>query len=676
MRSVMAELGSGEPRVWRGEVRVARADAEIAWVAGTAAAFCNDRGELDGYVFQIQDVSESRRAQLQLERRVAEQAAVAELGARALTGTDVYQLMGEACVVVQAHLGCEYVGITELLPGGDEMLLRAGAGGGMPKHHVGSLRLPVADSQTAYALRQGAPVVVEELQEETRFDSTLAAASGIRSGVCAPIDRVGALWAQTTTGRAFDGQDIGFVHSVANVVAQAIQRQRVEDRARHSALHDPLTGLPNRGLFRDRLEHALAKSGRRASSSAVLLLDLDNFKVINDTAGHSIGDKLLIAVAERLRGALRDADTLARLGGDEFAVLCEEVAGVEEAVALAERLTAALKPQCRLSGAEYTASASIGIALADGSHASTETIMRDADAAMYRAKERGRGRYELFDERLREQALRRVRLERALRSAIADDHLWLAYQPLVTLANGSIDSAEALLRFTHPELGSVSPAEFIPIAEQSGLIHPLGAWVLQQACRQAAHWNADPELRPIDVAINVSAHQLAQPDFPKSVGVALERAGLPAHHLTLELTETALICNSDAPLTALHALKELGVRVVLDDFGTGYSSLSYLERFPLDGLKLDRSFVAGLERNDRARAIFAATIDMATALALPVVAEGVETESHAAIVTELGCAVAQGYHYARPMPAPELHRALADQSVAGGAKKRLTPFNP
>jgi diguanylate cyclase (GGDEF)-like protein/PAS domain S-box-containing protein len=660
--AAMAEFSSGERSIWRGEVRVVRADGATVWVAGTASVLRDDAGDAEGYVFQVEDISERRRAQAELERRVAEQAAVAGLGARALAGAELSELMHAAVDVVHAHLGCDYVGITELLPGGEQMLLRAGIG--MPEQHVGTLRLPVAGSQTGYALHQGAPVVVEDLREESRFDSKHATAGGVRSGVCAPVEGVGALWAQTTTERAFSSHDTGFVQSVANVVAQAVQRRRVEDDARHRALHDALTGLPNRVLFRDRLEHALAQSARRRSTTAVLFLDVDNFKVINDTAGHSLGDELLIAVAQRLRAVLRSADTLARLGGDEFGMLCEEVADAADAVAVAERLMDALASPFALSGGEHTVSASIGIALADGLETEAEAMLRDADAAMYRAKERGRARYELFDEALRERALRRVRVEHALRGAIENDQLWLAYQPLVSLADGRIESAEALLRLTDPELGSVSPMEFIPIAEQSGLILSLGAWVLDQACQQAAGWPTGTDGRPIAVSINVSAHQLVQPEFPDAVRLALDRTGLPASRLILELTETALISTTDSPVGTLDALRALGVRVVLDDFGTGYSSLSYLERFPLDGLKLDRGFVAGLERNDRARAIFAAAVDMAAALELPVVAEGVETERHATIVGQLGCTFAQGYHYAAPMPAHEFQQLLETQSRA------------
>jgi predicted signal transduction protein with EAL and GGDEF domain len=444
-------------------------------------------------------------------------------------------------------------------------------------------------------------------------------------------------------------------------VGRVLERIRAQEQIAHQAMHDGLTGLPNRLLFRDRVELALARAARHGSFAAVLFLDLDRFKVVNDTLGHRVGDQLLKDVSDRLTATLRASDTvtrfrgdeftLARFGGDEFVVLCEDLASEDLTVRVAERVQQALLRPFLLAGEEYVVTASIGIAVASAADCDVEGLVRDAEAAMYRAKEGGPGHWELFDEVLRDRALERLGTERALRGALESGELQLHYQPIVALDGGSIQAVEALVRWQHPERGLVMPDEFIPIAEESALILQVGAWTLREACEQACRWRERfGDRAPLPVSVNLSARQLAQAELPKIIGQVLKETGLRAGDLAIEITETALIENSSVPAASLRELKSLGVKIMLDDFGTGYSSLSHLGRFPIDVLKIDRSFVMHLGAGGDDTAIVHAIAAMARALGLEVVAEGVESAEQAAEARALGCGWAQGYFFARPGP--------------------------
>jgi len=466
-----------------------------------------------------------------------------------------------------------------------------------------------------------------------------------------------------------DGRTLGAVVAMRDVT----ERRRAEERLAHQAVHDSLTGLPNRALLLDRLGHALAASRRDGSTVATLLLDLDHFKLVNDSLGHPVGDELLVAVAARLGQALRAADTIGRpgpeivahLGGDEFVVLCERLTREHDAIRIAERMVDALRTPFELGGQQVFASASIGIALssADGT---PESQLHDAAAALDRAKERGRARYELFDEAIAARVVDRLQRENELRRAIDQDELRLYYQPIVSVPDRRIVAAEALVRWVHPERGTLAPAEFIELAEESGLILPLGTWVLEEACRQIARWQQRfGDKLPLRVSINVSAHQLAQPEIIDQIERAISEAGADPGRLALEITETVLMEHGEAPVTTLEPLKRLGSPLVLDDFGTGYSSLSYLRRLPIDILKLDQSFVAELGPTGEGRGIVAAILQMAHVLDTTVVAEGVETEEQLQLLAEMGCDLAQGYLFARPMPAHEMTDLLAAAAVGG-----------
>jgi diguanylate cyclase (GGDEF)-like protein/PAS domain S-box-containing protein len=660
-----AALTGADPDTPALEYRMRHRDGRVVWIRDDAVLTHDGGGELRWHGV-LSDVTERKQVEAELERRAAQQAAVALLGEHALEGATTVDLMQEAVAGAADLLGVEISAVWELLPAESALVLRAGIG--WPESAFGSLRYPAGEgSQAGYTLLSGAPVMVEDWDSETRFDQPKFGGRRTGAGLSVKIEgrsreAFGVLVIQSMAPRSFAPGDIDFLQALANVLADAIERQAIEDAIRERAVHDPLTGLPNRVLFVDRLEHALARLGRQDSLAAILFLDLDHFKLVNDSLGHHVGDELLTAAAPRLRQALRSSDTVARFGGDEFGILLEDIASEHDAIETAERIAAIFARPFVLSGSEHFVTTSIGIALARGGEQADELI-RDADAAMYRAKDRGRARYEVFDEGMRGRAIERLRVENDLRRAVERGELRLEYQPVVSLRNFSIVGVEALLRWRHPQRGEVPPSEFIPIAEENGLIEPIGRWVLEHACRQAAQWyKARPDAAPLTMSVNLSAVQVRRslPDIVRSV---LRSTGLDPACLSLEITETVMVRDADGLGEVLEALKALGVRLVLDDFGTGYSSLSYLTRLPLDVLKVDRSFVDGLGSESRDTAITETIIAMSRALSLEVVAEGVETSEHVRELSRLGCGLAQGFHFSRAVPAEEISRALEQGPV-------------
>ncbi|MEY2457245.1 MAG: hypothetical protein QOK06_2339, partial [Acidimicrobiaceae bacterium] len=418
--------------------------------------------------------------------------------------------------------------------------------------------------------------------------------------------------------------------------------------------------------------HALARAERDGRAVAVLFIDLDSFKVVNDSLGHAAGDELLGHVAERLAAAVPATDTVGRFGGDEFVVLCEDIEGEADAVQMAERLAAAMQRPFALAvaGAEVVVRCSIGIALTVGREVNADALVRDADAAMYRAKDEGRNQYALFEPQLHSRMLSRLKLEHALHHGLARDELRVAYQPIVRLADGRIVGVEALVRWERPGHGLVGAVDFVPVAEETGLIVAMGAWVLRAACEQIVAWDAVVD--PLNLSVNLSARQLADPSLVATVERTLAETGLAPSRLCLEVTESALASDADTADVALAALKELGVRLAIDDFGTGYATLDYVRRFSMaDELKIDRSFVAGLtDIHVPDAAIVSASIVLANALGFDTVAEGVESPEQLAVLRRLGCQYAQGYWFSRPVPADELtpllpHSPARPQSAEG-----------
>jgi diguanylate cyclase (GGDEF)-like protein/PAS domain S-box-containing protein len=456
---------------------------------------------------------------------------------------------------------------------------------------------------------------------------------------------------------------------VSAAVRDISDRKQAQAQLAHQALHDGLTGLPNRVLLGDRLGQALVRSSRTGDKVAVLFIDVDRFKLVNDSRGHATGDTLLVTVAERLRQAVRARDTVARFGGDEFAVICEDPAAGWAAGTIAERIFEALQEPFLVEGQEIFLSVSIGVAMGGGSD-SPEGLLSDADAAMYRAKDQGRARHEFFDETMRTEAAARLDTESALHRAIEREELRVFYQPIVDLHSGMVTGVEALVRWMHPQRGLVSPLSFIPLAEETGLIVPIGQWVLEEAAGQMARWRDARGGAPLDLSVNLAARQLRQPRLADSVQAVLTRAGLDPSCLYLELTESSFMEDSEFHGSALFALKSLGVQLAIDDFGTGYSSLTYLKRFPLNVVKIDQSFVRGLGEDACDTAIVESVIDLAHALGLKVVAEGVETRRQVAELLVLGCDLAQGFFFARPEPPEALDELLHPGAVHWPALRR------
>jgi diguanylate cyclase (GGDEF)-like protein len=431
-------------------------------------------------------------------------------------------------------------------------------------------------------------------------------------------------------------------------------------------MHDSLTGLPNRALVLNRLSHLLARTGRSGATSAVLFVDLDRFKLVNDSNGHGAGDELLVQVAERLVGLTRPGDTLGRFGGDEFVVICEGLSGVGDAEAVAHRLLDTFQLPFQVRGQEVFATASIGIAIAQVGDEAGD-LLRDADAAMYRAKERGRAGCAVFDDGMRAGVRKRLDIGNKLRHAIDGGGLFLEFQPEIDLGSGRPLGVESLLRW-RGDGTTMRPDEFIPVAEETGLIVPIGEWVLRESCRQLVAWQAvDGFPSDAHVSVNVSARQISQPDFADTVIEALQATGLDPRLLTLEVTESVLMRDKDAAAATLTLLRAMGVCFSIDDFGTGYSSLGYLERLPIDELKIDRSFVARLDGKGRTAPIIESIVDLAHAVGLGVVAEGVERAEQAQLLRDIGCDAAQGYLFARPLPADNALQFLS-QSVSASRR--------
>ncbi|MDN5836518.1 MAG: EAL domain-containing protein, partial [Nitrosospira sp.] len=493
-----------------------------------------------------------------------------------------------------------------------------------------------------------------------------AQAKGLSSGKQVELELFqGKFWFELSVSRKHvdSGLDPRFIVLARDVT----ERKASEQRILNLAHYDSLTGLPNRALLADRMRVAIKRAARQSGRLAVLFVDLDRFKPINDSLGHEIGDQLLKAVAERMLGSVRGVDTVSRVGGDEFVVLLSEIETTEDAARVAEKLIRELSQPYGIEGHELLVSASVGICIYPDNGTQPNVLLRNADASMYSAKEAGRGRYQFYSDDMTERAIERLGLERDLRGAVQRGEIFPVYQPQIELATRRVIGAEVLMRWRHPAYGLISPARFIPIAEDSGLILAIGEWILVEACRQTQLWR-DRGVLDVCVSVNVSAVQFRQNDFIRVVARALSESGLTPNRLELELTESVVMQGVEPALQKLRELDTLGVKVAIDDFGTGYSSLSYLRQFTVDRLKIDQSFVRDLPGNVDAEAIAAAIVAMGLSLGLRIIAEGVETEAQAEFLQSVLCKEGQGYLYARPMAAAEFETWVAAWERHAGNK--------
>ena len=525
----------------------------------------------------------------------------------------------------------------------------------------------IAGQETLPNLDHGGPAELKTLGEMlARFVETLKANVRERT---AELERQ----KETLTFKVWE-RTAELEHQKERLEREAAVRHQIEERLRHDALHDTLTDLPNRTLLLDRLGQCVERVKRQSDYLfAVLFLDIDNFKVINDSLGHIVGDELLVQAAQRFVTCLRsldtvvriDKDTTSRLGGDEFVILLDGLRKPSDAVVVAERLQKQLSVPFKLRGQEVVISASIGIALDQGEHKMAEHLLRDADTAMYRAKVAGKARHEVFDEAMHTQAMARMQLENELRAAIEQGQFQLVYQPIVDLPTQEISGFEALIRWKHPDRGTVPPAEFIPVAEETRLIVPIGRWVLREACMQLQAWNAQlPPERALSISVNVSKREVAEPGFVQEVRRLLRTTGIDGPQLKLEITESVIMDNPEHIIEVLRQLKQLGIELHMDDFGTGLSSLSCLHKFPLDVLKIDRAFITTMGPNREYAAFVHTIVTLAHSLDMKVTAEGIETPEQLAQLLALDCDYGQGYLFSKPLSASEAEAIIDRKYLA------------
>ena len=563
-------------------------------------------------------------------------------------------------------------GVTLISPGSEPRYVAASNEAAL---RFEKLQTDLGEGPCLAAYLSGKAVSVPDLRDEERFPrfSPRALEAGLTAVFTFPLHhdaaQLGALDLYRDTPGALSPESMSTAQTLADVAAAYIlnaqaraELQESSVRSSEAALHDSLTGLPNRALMLERLEHAFSRGLRSSHTCAVFFVDLNHFKAVNDTYGHQVGDELLVAVAARLRGALRPSDTLARMSGDEFVILCEDLDDPARADAIAVRVDAALAPPFLLSGADVHVTASIGIAFTGRGADAPVDLIRDADLAMYQSKRKNAGHHQVFDLRELHLAEDQAGLEHSLPGAAGRGELHLVYQPIVHAADGRVIGVEALLRWSHPLRGEVSPNVVIPLAEQSGEIVEIGRWVLEQAWAQRQRWSPHP-VDDLAMSVNVSGHQLMSPGFAAMVARVLVSGSIDPRLLTLEVTETAFVRDGERALVVLKQLKEMGVQIALDDFGTGYSSLSYLMEYPVDTVKVDQTFIAKLAENPASRTIVTAVVQLAHGLGMTVVSEGVETIGQHQEIAGLGCDACQGFYFAHPMSAASLEALIQRPGV-------------
>ncbi|BAH77941.1 sensor domain-containing protein [Solidesulfovibrio magneticus] len=601
---------SAHDQVRNFESAIHKKDGSVIWISENARVVRDADGAVAYYEGTVVDITDRKRAEEQL---AAQRAYFDQLFANSPQAIALIDMRRNIVDVNHAFEDLFGFKAAEIKGYGMRAYI-------VPKHLLGECE------STRGAILSGKPMVRETFRQH-------------RDGRLIPVSMIG-------FPIEFGGQPQGIVYIYQDIS----ERKAFEEQITHQAFHDALTGLPNRSLFADRLDRALTRARRRGDYQyAVLMIDLNKFKGINDTLGHQAGDQLLVEVSRRLMACVRSMDTVARLGGDEFAVILEELKSKKEVMAVVDRIGAALGKPCMLCGTTVTPGASVGIVLRTRDYQSPEDILRDADIAMYRAKESGRPSM-IFDRRMHQEILDAINLEADLRAALDRGELLLHYQPIVDVQTGRIEGFEALVRWDHPDRGLVPPVQFIPLAEETGLIQPLGRFVIAEACRQLRAWQLElPEAEQLSVSVNVSCHQFVKEGLVDHVAGVLETTGLDPACLKLEITESVLMHDAQHTAGELSRLKALGVKIAIDDFGTGYSSLSYLRQLPIDHLKIDRSFISGDDVNGESQEIVKSIIALARSLGLTVIAEGVEHQDQLDKLRNADCDKAQGFMFSRPV---------------------------
>ena len=615
------------------------------------------------------EASEAKTEEIVERQRLLE--GLAEVQRLITQRAPIQEVLDAITTAVGEIVGDDMIALRLIDPADPAMMTTVSTSGIDPELFNRITRTTIDIGAVGLAIAEDRLVVIEDYSSHPRAIPALVEA-GLQAAMAAPVYREGAVAgslavASKRAGRRYSQTDRAALLAFAEHASLAMTDAERTRQMLHSALHDALTGLPNRALFLDRLDQRLVPSRRGRRRTAVLFLDLDQLKYINDSLGHLAGDQVLVGVANRIQATVRGDDTVGRISGDEFAVLLNSVSSERQAREIAERVLEAVREPFIVGGRTLVVSASIGVRFVRADDRDAQDIMRGADLAMYEAKTTGRGRVGVYRRELDERALQRLGLEEQLRAALKNGEFRLVYQPIFALRTGRIAGVEALVRWRHPDRGTVPPAEFISITEETGLIVPLGEWVLTESCTQVARWNATFPDSSLQLNVNLSGRQLIETDLVASVRRILGQTGLPPQQLTLEVTESILLRDATSTVDQLQALRRMGLSIAIDDFGTGYSSLSYLQRLPVDAVKIDRSFVNDVASGARAAAFVRAILQLCRTIELRTVAEGVETAAQATALRRLRCDLAQGYFFAHPLEPDQFETRLArEQSVAVG----------
>jgi diguanylate cyclase (GGDEF)-like protein len=626
----------------------------------------------------VHDITEYEQAEQNQKRLTRSLRLLSDTNMMLLRAEEEHKLLSDVCRLMVETGGylMAWVGFAEQ---DTAKTVRPVAQSGYEQGYLDSGNITWAETErgqgpTGIAIRMGVTEVNQDCLSNLEMAPWREAAitCGYQSSIALPLvgkkHVLGALTIYSQELYAFNPEEVKLLEELANDLAYGIETLRI--RAEHEtavrklefmAHHDPLTGLPNRLLLRDRFDQAAALAKREQSGVAMLFLDLDNFKQINDSLGHSYGDQLLVRVVERLHGCIRETDTISRQGDDEFVILLANVCDLGTIEVIAQNLIETFAEPFKIDGYTLSAFFNIGISLFPNDGREFDVLLKQADAALYSAKEAGWNTYRFFTEKMNIDALETMQLQGQLHNALENQEFLVHYQPQIDTVSGCIIGAEALLRWQHPDMGLILPDKFIPLVERSGLIIPIGEWVLNEACRQAQVWRETCQLPPMVIAVNLSALQFKRGNIIETVTTALARSGLPASHLELELTESILLQDVEVVMGTLHRLKEIGVQLSIDDFGTGYSSLSYLKRLAVDKLKIDQSFVRDMVEDPDDAAIVRAIIQLGHILQLTIIAEGVENDAQLALLRDYGCEQIQGYLFSRPVPAEEFTQLQKEQ---------------